>query len=100
MWYTNKLTYNMKQTNNNKKKSEHKHTLICFNPPDSKNLKTNIAKHFLSLIDCHFPREHKYHTIFNQNNVKISYTLSVKSVIWAHREVWPHEQCQKSLKSN
>ena len=47
-----------------------------FNPPYSKNVKTKIAKHFLSLIDSHFPREHKFHKIFNRNNVKISYSCS------------------------
>ena len=28
---------------------------------------------FLHLLDKHFVRNHKYHKIFNRNNVKISY---------------------------
>jgi hypothetical protein len=31
--------------------------LIWFNPPYSKNVKTNVAKNFLQLIDKHFPAE-------------------------------------------
>lgn len=46
---------------------------IWFNPPYSKNVKTNVGKTFLNLIDKHFKREHKLHKIFNRNTVKVSY---------------------------
>ncbi len=57
--------------------------IIWFNPPFSKNVKTNIARNFLCLIDKHFPPNHKLHKIFNRNTVKVSYSCmnNVKSII-------------------
>ena len=39
------------------------------------NLKTNIGKTILKLIDKHFPKTNKFHKIFNRNNVKVSYSF-------------------------
>ena len=50
--------------------------MLWCNPPYSQNVKTKIAKDFLSLAAGQFPQEHKYHKIFNRNNVKISYGCS------------------------
>ena len=60
--------------------------IIWFNPPFSKNVKTNIARNFLCLIDKHFPPNHKLHKIFNRNTVKVSYSCmnNVKSIISKH----------------
>ena len=52
--------------------------VIWYNPLFSKNVKTNIAKQFLHLLDKHFGRNHKYHKILNRNNVKISYSCMDK----------------------
>ena len=38
------------------------------------NVKTNIGKKFLNLIGRHFPKDHKYHKLFNRNTIKISYS--------------------------
>ena len=38
------------------------------------NVSTNIGKSFLTILDRHFPKSHKLYKIFNQNNVKISYS--------------------------
>ena len=46
--------------------------IIWFNPPYSVNVKTNIGRMFLRLIDKHFQRHHKYRKLFNRNNIKIS----------------------------
>ena len=51
--------------------------IIWYNPPFSKNVKTNIAKQFLHLSGKHFGRNHKHHKIFNHNNVKISYSCMI-----------------------
>ena len=40
----------------------------------SVNVKTNIGRIFLRLIDKHFLRHHKYRELFNRNNIKISYS--------------------------
>ena len=60
--------------------------IIWFNPPFSKNVKTNIARSFLKLIDTHFPIGSKLHKIFNRNTVKVSYSCmsNVKSIITSH----------------
>ena len=58
--------------------------IIWFNPPYSVNVKINIGKIFLRLIDKHLPRHHKYHKLFNRNNIKISYSCMANSVIRNH----------------
>ena len=49
-------------------------TLYGTTPPYSKNVKSNIGKQFLQLIDKHFPPSNKLHKIFNRHNVRISYS--------------------------
>ena len=46
-----------------------KRKILWFSPPYSMNVKTNIARNFLQLLDKHFPPGHKLHNIFNRNNV-------------------------------
>ena len=60
--------------------------IIWFNPPFSKSVNTNIGREFLSLIDKHFPLQHKLHKIFNRNTLKVSYSCmnNVKSIITKH----------------
>ena len=60
--------------------------IIWFNPPYSVNVKTNIGRIFLWLIDKHFPRNHKYRKLFNRNSVKITYSCmpNMASVIRNH----------------
>ena len=72
------LTYQKENTTQNQKKC--KHNIIWFNPPfKNKNVSTNVAKTFLSLIDKHFPISNKPHKIFNQNNIKVN---SVAPKMW------------------
>ena len=56
-----------------------KQKILWFNPPYSMNVKTNIARNFLQLLDKHFPPGHKLHTIFNRNNVKVSYRCTPRT---------------------
>ena len=60
--------------------------MIWFNPPYSVNVKTNIGRILLRLIDKHFPRHHKYRKLFNRNNIKINYSCmpNMASVIRNH----------------
>ena len=50
------------------------------------NVKTNVGKLFMRLIDKHFPRHHKFHKLFNRSNVKLSHSCmpSMKNVIQKH----------------
>ena len=60
--------------------------IIWFNPSFSKNVKTNIARSLLKLVDMHFPIGNKLHKIFNRNTVKVSYSCmsNVKLIITSH----------------
>ena len=57
-----------------------------FNSPFSKNVATKIGRYFLNLLDKHFPQDHKFHKIFNRNNIKVSYSCmpNIKSAINSH----------------
>ena len=68
------------------RKTTRKSNIIWFNPPYSKNVKTNIAPKFLRLIDKHFPKSSKLHKIFNRNSTKVTYSCmpNVKSNISSH----------------
>ena len=57
--------------------------IIWFNPTHSSNVKTNVGKITLTLLQKHFPRHLKYYELFTQNNVKItySYMANMKSAI-------------------
>ena len=62
----------------NKGNKQRKRKIIWFNPPYSLNVKTNLGKLLLKLLDSHFPRAHKFHKIFNRDTVKISYCCMKK----------------------
>ena len=65
-----------------------KRNIIWFNPPYSLNVRTNVAKLFLNLIDKCFPKGHKLHKLFNRNNLKVSYSClpSIKKIITSHNK--------------
>ena len=69
-----------------KKKKRKKRQIIWFNPPFNKNVKTNVGKNFLLLIDKHFPKDSPLRQVVNRNCVKVSYscTQNVKQIIQAH----------------
>ena len=50
-----------------------KRNITLYDPPFSKNVKTNIGQSFLKIIDEEFPKSHPLHKIFNRNTLKISY---------------------------
>ena len=83
--YKHKLKYKA-NTDTASNKKQRKRNIIWFNPPYSKNVKTNIGKIFLNLIKKHFPPHHKFHKLLNKNTVKISYscTRNIKSIINSH----------------
>ena len=60
--------------------------VIWFKPPYSLNVKTNIGKLFIKLVRKHFPKNNKYHKIFNLNTLKLSYccTTNVGNIIKPH----------------
>ena len=68
------LPYNPTQQQGQDKIEKEKcnHKIIWFNPPFSMNVKTNVGKTFLKLLQRHFSKRHPMHKIFNRNTVKIS----------------------------
>ena len=49
---------------------------IWFNPPFSLSVITNICKYFLHSITKRFPKGHRFHKIFNRNNLELSYSTT------------------------
>ena len=76
------------QSQGRNRKRNRKRKILWYNPPFSKNVKTKIAGEFLKLIDKHFPERHKFHKLFNRNNVKVSYSSmpNMKAIINGHNK--------------
>ena len=68
------------------RKRNRRRKIVWFNPPYSKNVATNIGKEFFNLLQVHFPRQNPFHSLFNRNTVKLSYscTMNMNSIIKAH----------------
>ena len=62
--------------------------IIWFNPPYSQNVRTNVAKRFLRIVDKNFSKKHRFYKLFNRNNMKVSYSCLpyISSVISAHNK--------------
>ena len=82
--HNDKIIYTEKEGRNNRRNRSR--NIIWYNPPFSQNVKSNIAKTFLQLVDKHFPKNHKLSKIFNRNNVKISYSClpNISTIIKSH----------------
>ena len=85
--HTYELKYNPSETSDNRpRKRERK--IIWFNSPFSKIVIINVGKKFLNLLNKHFPLNHKFHKLFNKNNVKVSYGCmpNIRATINAHNK--------------
>ena len=78
----------MKNTKNRKKR------IVCFEPPYTPNISTNISRELFSLLGKHFSETHQLHKLFNRNNVKVSYSSlpNFKSVINGYNKNISNEQ--------
>ena len=83
--YEEDLVYTQNNITQTRRRNR-KRNIIWFNPPYSKSVETNIARTFLNLVKRHFPQNHKYHKLFNKNNVKVSYSCmdNIESKIKNH----------------
>ena len=63
-------------------RNHRRRNIICFNLPFSSDVKTNVRQLFLTPLQKHFLRHHKYYKLFNKNKVKISCScmLNMESV--------------------
>lgn len=72
--------------NNSNNKRSRKRNITWFNPPYSNNVKTNIGRRFLTLIDKCFPPSHHLSKLINRNNIKVSYSCmpNIGQIISSH----------------
>ena len=70
--YKYKLEYNPDVQNKNVRKNRGRN-ITYFNPPFSKNVKTNVGAKFLKIISKNFPPSHPLSKVLNRNTIKISY---------------------------
>ena len=72
--YGFKLEYKTQQETNTRARKNRSRNVLWYNPPYSRNVKTNIGKKFLTIIDTCFPKNHPLAKIFNRKTLKISYS--------------------------
>ena len=62
--------------------------IVWYNPPWNANVKTNLGRKFLNIIDRCFPNGHPLHKIFNKHTLKLSYSCmpNMKSIISSHNK--------------
>jgi hypothetical protein len=84
-------------TNQVNRTRSRKRNVTWFNPPFSKSVSTNVAKYFLTLVDKHFPRNHKFKKLFNRNNLKVSYSCmrNMQSIVTSHNRKILNEKPQE-----
>ena len=82
--YKHKLTQNPQP----KHKRNHQRKVIWYNPLWNANVKTNLGRKFLNIIDRCFPKGHPLHKMFNKHTLKLSYSCmpNMKSIISSHNK--------------
>ena len=84
--YDHKLTYHPEAQQTRKRKR--KRNVTWYNPPWNSNLKTNLGRKLLCIVDKCFPKIHPLHKIFNRHTLKLSYSCmpNMKSTIASHNK--------------
>ena len=84
--YNYKLTYNLQPAQKRNRNRQRK--VIWYNPPWNSNVKTNLGRKFLSIVDRCFPKNHPLHKIFNRHTLKLSYSCmpNIKTIISSHNK--------------
>ena len=75
--YTLQCKKKSKQNSTNTQESKNKQrkrNVTWYNPPFNQQVKTNIGRAFLKIVDNSFPKDHILRQIFNRNTLKISYS--------------------------
>ena len=99
--YKDKITYNKDTTHSDetKKIRKRRRNILWYNPPYSENVKTNIGRRFLNLIDKHFGNSY-LKRYFNRKTIKISYSCmpNMDSIISSHKKRLLHENEKPKIK--
>ena len=86
--FNENIKYCPEESVSSRRRKNRSRNIIWYNPPFSRNVKTNVGKHFFKLLKKHFGKNHKYHKIFNKNNIKVSYSCmdNMKKIINSHNK--------------
>ena len=62
--------------------------ITWYNPSFASNVKTNLGRKFLQIVDKCFPKNHPLHKISNRHTLKLSYSCmpNMKSIISSHNK--------------
>ena len=65
-----------------------KRNITWYNPPWDANVKSNLGKTFLGIVDKCFAQNHPLHKIFNRHTLKLSYSYmpNMKTIIASHNK--------------
>ena len=82
--YAANIMYSKKQPT----KKQRMRKVIWYNPPFNSQVKTNVGRAFLNLLNKHFGTGHRFNKIFNKNTVKLSYSCmpSIEKIISKHNK--------------
>ena len=84
--YNFKLTYNPEANQTTRKNRKRK--ITWYHPPWDANVKTNLGRKFLGIVDKCFSQNHPLHKIFNRHTLKLSYSCmpNMKTIIASHNK--------------
>ena len=84
--FASKLEYSHPATPSKRARRNRSRNILWFNPPYSMNIRSNIGRHFLRLLDKHFPENHVLRSVFNRNNCKVSYSCmdNMETIVKQH----------------
>ena len=71
-----------------KNKRKRTRNITWYNPPFNSNVRTNLGRKFLHIVDKCFPENHPLHKIFNRHTLKLSYSCmpNIRSAISSHNK--------------
>ena len=81
--YNFKLKFDPQAKKATRKSKARKGKITWYNPPWDSNVKTNLGRKFLLIVDKCFPKNHPLNKIFNRHTLKLSYLCmpNMKAVI-------------------
>ena len=89
--YDFKLKFVPQEKQATRKNKARKRKITWYNPPWDSNVKTNLGRKFLLVVDKCFPKNHPLNKIFNRHTLKLSYSCmpNMKAVISSHNKNHP-----------
>ena len=85
--YNHELKHEPQQRQQTHKKNR-KRNITWYNPPWNSNMKTNLGRKFLNVVDKCFTKTHPLYKIFNRHTLKLSYSCmpNMKTIIVSHNK--------------